>query len=69
MKAGMYITARGPISTAYFLNSSRQSLGLCISLSLLGNGSVNTFPWQGRIIGDVIFYAVQSISYQRRVDD
>jgi hypothetical protein len=30
MKAGTYIMAPGPISTAYFLNSSRQSVGLSV---------------------------------------
>jgi hypothetical protein len=32
-------------------------VGLCIPLSLLGNGSINTFPWQPRIVGGVIFNA------------
>jgi hypothetical protein len=35
---------------------------LCILLSLLGNGSVNTFPWQGGIIYGVVFYAVRVVS-------
>jgi hypothetical protein len=34
---------------------------LCIPVSLLGNGRVNTFPRQGRIIGDV-FYTVRDVS-------
>jgi hypothetical protein len=31
---------------------------LCIALSLLGNGLVNTFLQQGRIVGGVSFYVV-----------
>jgi hypothetical protein len=31
-------------------------------LPLLGNGSVNTFPWQGRTVGGVVFYAVRIVS-------
>jgi hypothetical protein len=44
-----YIMALEPISMAYFINPSRQSVcvWLYISrLSLLGNGSVNSFPRQ-----------------------
>jgi hypothetical protein len=35
---------------------------LCIPLSLLGNGSVNTFPRQQRIFGGVVFHMVCVIS-------
>jgi hypothetical protein len=31
-------------------------------LSLLGNGSVNTFPRQGGIVGGVVSYAVRVVS-------
>jgi hypothetical protein len=34
------------ISTAYFINPSYLYVCICIPLSLLGNGSVNTFPRQ-----------------------
>jgi hypothetical protein len=34
------------ISTAYFINPSHHSVSMCIPISLLGNGSVNTFPLQ-----------------------
>jgi hypothetical protein len=46
MKLGVYIIASEPISTAYFINPSHQSVCLYVysPLSLLGNGSVNTFP-------------------------
>jgi hypothetical protein len=61
MKFGMRIMATNPIPTAYFINPSRQSVclyaylsyrckataRLSVSLhSVLGNGSVNTFPRQ-----------------------
>lgn len=35
----VYIMSIEPISSAYFMNPSHQSMSLCI-LSLLGNGSV-----------------------------
>jgi hypothetical protein len=35
-------------------------------LSLLGNGSVNTFPRQRRIVGGMVFYAVHVISKESR---
>jgi hypothetical protein len=35
---------------------------LCILLSLLGNGSVNTFQRQRRIVGGIVFYAVRVLS-------
>jgi hypothetical protein len=45
MKLGMYIMATEPISTAYFINASRQSVSVCISLlSLQGNGSFKSSP-------------------------
>jgi hypothetical protein len=113
MKLGMYIMTPEPISAAYFINPSHQSvclcvflvkllgkdlikcippliamqwLGkhipmatnthnnriivgcmcvwtcLCISLSLLSNNSVKTFPPQWRIAQVVIFYVVHVIS-------
>jgi hypothetical protein len=48
MKLGMYIMAPEPISAAYFINPSHHSVCLNVypTLSLLGNGSVDTFPWQ-----------------------
>jgi hypothetical protein len=39
------IMAPEPISTAYFINPSIQYVSVS-SLSLLGNGLVNTFPMQ-----------------------
>jgi hypothetical protein len=50
-------------------SSSRRSVvrvGLCISLSLLGNNSVKTFPRQWRIVGGVFFYAIHVISKETR---
>jgi hypothetical protein len=47
MKLGMYIMEPEPISTAYFLISSHQSLCLYVyPLSLLGNGSVKSLRRQ-----------------------
>jgi hypothetical protein len=58
MKLGMYIMAPEPTSTAYFINSSHQSLCLYVYpsyrckatarlhvslLAVIGNGSINTF--------------------------
>jgi hypothetical protein len=43
---------------------SKESLWVClgIPLSLLGNGSVNMFPQQRRILGGVVLYAVCVVS-------
>jgi hypothetical protein len=38
---------------------------LCIALSLLFN-SVKTFPWEGRIVGGVVFYAVRVVTKEGR---
>jgi hypothetical protein len=35
---------------------------MCIALSLLGNGSVNTFSRQSKSVGRVVFYEVRIIS-------
>jgi hypothetical protein len=63
-KFGMYITASEPISTAYFISTSHQSLCLYVysSYRLLSNGSVNTFRRQRRIVEGVFFYAVRVVS-------
>jgi hypothetical protein len=68
MKLGTYITALEPVSTAYFINPSHQSVYLYVyPLSLIGNGSVNTFPRQRmhariRIFGRVVFCAARVVS-------
>jgi hypothetical protein len=41
-----------------FLSKESLWVYLCISLSLIGNSLVKMFPWQWRIVGSVIFYAV-----------
>jgi hypothetical protein len=46
----------------------RQSVCLCISLSLQDISSVKTFPRQRRIAGCDIVYAVYVLSYGRRLD-
>jgi hypothetical protein len=35
---------------------------LCMPLSLLGNSSIKAFPWQRRIVGDVVLYAFCGVS-------
>jgi hypothetical protein len=40
------------------LSKEREWDCLCVPLSLKGKGSVNTFPRQRRIVGDVLFYSV-----------
>jgi hypothetical protein len=67
MKLGMYIMAPEPISVAYLINPSHQSVCLCVycSISLLSNGSVNTFPAatktrnNRKLIGRVVLCAVR----------
>jgi hypothetical protein len=71
MKLGLYIMEPEPISMAYFINSSHQSVSVCLSpLPLLGNSSVNTFPRQ-RIYEKIEFleasFSMRSLLYQRRV--
>jgi hypothetical protein len=45
MKLGMYIVAPEPITTAYSINPSHQSVCLYVyPLPVLGNGSVDMFP-------------------------
>jgi hypothetical protein len=58
MKLGTQIMAPEPISTAHFINPSRQCLYV-YPLSLLDNGSVNTFPGQWRMVGCVVFYVIR----------
>jgi hypothetical protein len=44
------------------LSYQRKVCGSVYPPSFLGNGSVNTFPRQRRIVGDVVFYAVRFVS-------
>jgi hypothetical protein len=41
-------------------------VGLCIPLSLLGNGLVNTAPRQRRVVGDVVFYVARVVLKESR---
>jgi hypothetical protein len=41
-------------------------VGLCIPLPLQGNGLVNTFPRQRRIVGRIVSYAVHVVSKEIR---
>jgi hypothetical protein len=65
MKLGIYIMTPEPISTAYFINPSHQSVCLYMyPLSLLGNGSVKRYREneytrnKRRIVGGVVLYAI-----------
>jgi hypothetical protein len=40
--------------------------GLCIPRSLLGNDSVNMFPWKRRIVGGVVFCPIHVVSKENR---
>jgi hypothetical protein len=63
-KLGMYIMVPEPISTAYSINPSNQSVCLYVypRLLMLGNGSLHMFPRQRRIVGHVVLYAVRVVS-------
>jgi hypothetical protein len=73
MKICMYTMAPEPVSTAYFMNPSHQSVCLYVYLrvSLLGNDSVDEFPWQRlqAIIEEPsdVSFSIRSLSYQRKV--
>jgi hypothetical protein len=68
MKLGKYITTPEPISTAYFINPSHQSVCMYISPTVarqrLGKhvpSAMNTRK-NRKIVGHVIFYAVHTVS-------
>jgi hypothetical protein len=68
---GMYIMAHEPLSTAYFINPFHQSACLYVyhRVLLLGNGSVDMFPWQ-RIHASTeelweASFSIESLSYHR----
>jgi hypothetical protein len=71
-QAGIYMIASAPISTTYLLNSSYQPVSVRVyvfPLSLLGNGSLNTFPLQ-RIHTTVeefldASFCMRSVSFRR----
>jgi hypothetical protein len=46
--------------------SYEESVGPYIILSFTDNGLVNTFPWQQRTVGGIMFYSVHVISKERR---
>jgi hypothetical protein len=55
-----------PISREYFINPSYQSVSIYIPISFLGNGLVNTFPRQWKILGCIVFFAVYAVSKEIR---
>jgi hypothetical protein len=82
----MYIMVTEPISTSSFVSPSHQSLCLYVYPSyhckatarlsvflhsVLGNGSINMFPWQriNRTLEELMgaSFSMRSMSYQRRV--
>jgi hypothetical protein len=71
MKLYMYVMAPEPVSAAYFINPSHQSACLYVyrRVSLIGNGSVDTFPWQRThaTIEELLkaSFPIRSVSYQR----
>jgi hypothetical protein len=71
MKLRMYFMAPEPISTSYFINPSRQSVSMCIPLSLLDDSvkcyCCNEYTRNNRrIIGAVVFYAVRIVWKESR---
>jgi hypothetical protein len=69
IKLGIYIMGIELILSAYFVNPSDLS---CVSvyvtfLSLLGNGSVNVFPQQQKILESS--FSMKSVSYQGEAGD
>jgi hypothetical protein len=73
IRLSMCIMAPEPISTAYFINPSHQSVSMCNPSLLLVNGSVNTFQRQ-RIHATIdefldASFTMRSVSYQRKVVD
>jgi hypothetical protein len=59
MKLGMYIMTPEPISTAYFIDPSHQSL--------IGNGLVNNYRGNEytcnnrKVVGCVVFYVIRAV--------
>jgi hypothetical protein len=78
IKLGVYIMAPSPISTAYFVNPSNQSVSLYVSrssllgngsvkipLSLLGQGSLKRLPGQRNTLNDIRIFGL--VFYAGRV--
>jgi hypothetical protein len=60
------IVGRDVFYAARVISKENLWVCLCIPLSLLGNNSVKTFPWQQRIVGCIAFSAVRVVSKDRR---
>jgi hypothetical protein len=72
MKSGMNIVAPRPISAAYFINPSHQSVCMLrIPLSLVRNGSLKRYCGNEytrnnrRIVGPVVLYATRVVSKEK----
>jgi hypothetical protein len=66
MKLGMNTMALEPTSASYSINPYRQSVCMCIPLSLLGNGSIklgrdNECAHKDRRVGRIVFLAVRVV--------
>jgi hypothetical protein len=61
----MYTTASEPISTAYLINSSHQSVCLYVYIHFVATQrqrfSGNEYVQQRKIVGHVVFYAVHVV--------
>jgi hypothetical protein len=71
MELSTYIIAPEPISTAQFINPFYYSGFICVSPSLVGNGSAKTLLRQQirnsrSIVGRIVFYAVYVVSKESR---
>jgi hypothetical protein len=68
MKPGMYIMAHEPISTAYFINPTHQSVCLHVCPpSFLGNGSVkNVTVATNELLEAFYLYAIRAVSKESR---
>jgi hypothetical protein len=70
MILGMYIMEPEPISTAYFINTSHQSVCLYVYRSMVARQRLSKKRYRGneythnnrRIVGDVDIYAVRVVS-------
>jgi hypothetical protein len=70
IKLGVYIMASEPISAAYFINPSRQSLWLYVYPSIIARQQLSRNVTEAtkahatnrRIIGCIVFYEVHAIS-------
>ena len=72
MKFDLHVMASEPISMAYFIKTSHESLSVCLS-KLLGNGSVKkvTSSTNTHTIEELLVmpFSMRSVSHQRKMGD